>query len=113
MADGSLILINNSTLSGTDTHTYISIDVNGYNRRPNRLGQDLFMFQIDDNEKLIPVGAKGTTYYSSNDAYCSKTSTSNMNGAGCTYKALSDPYILEKFTVVKKDHFNAVFFYLK
>ena len=91
LADGSLILINNSTLSGTDTHTYISIDVNGYNRRPNRLGQDLFMFQIDDNEKLIPVGAKGTTYYSSNDAYCSKTSTSNMNGAGCTYKALSDP----------------------
>ena len=49
------------------------------------------MFQLDDKGKLIPVGAEGTNYYSENDDYCSKISTNSMNGAGCTYKALSDP----------------------
>ena len=87
LSDGSLVLMENFT-PGT---VYISIDVNGYSKRPNRLGQDLFMFQLDNQGKLISMGAEGTTYYSSNDAYCSKTSTSDMNGAGCTYKALSDP----------------------
>lgn len=92
LADGSLILIeNNNNFDGTTGNIYISIDVNGYNKRPNRLGQDLFMFQLDANGKLIPMGAEGTTYYNANDAYCSKTSNNSMNGAGCTYKALSDP----------------------
>lgn len=86
LADGSLILIENNT-----GNVYVSIDVNGYNKRPNRLGQDLFMFQLDANGKLIPMGVEGTTYYNANDAYCSKTSNNSMNGAGCTYKALSDP----------------------
>lgn len=87
IADGGLILIENN---GVGT-VYISIDVNGYNKRPNRLGQDLFMFQIDSKGKLIPMGAEGTNYYSENNDYCSKTSTDKNNGAGCTYKALSDP----------------------
>ena len=88
--DGSLILLNN-TNSGTDLNTYISIDVNGYNKRPNRLGQDLFMFQLDNAGRLIPMGAEGTAFYDENDAYCSKTSNNSNNGAGCTYRALSDP----------------------
>ena len=88
--DGSLILLNN-TNSGTDLNTYISIDVNGYNKRPNRLGQDLFMFQLDNDGRLIPMEAEGTAFYDENDAYCSKTSNNSNNGAGCTYKALSDP----------------------
>ncbi len=95
LTDGSMILINNATSAtagaGGDINTYISVDVNGYNKRPNRLGQDLFMFQVDDRGKLLPMGAEGTQFYDENDAYCSKTSTSNNNGAGCTYKALSDP----------------------
>ena len=69
---------------------YISVDVNGYQKKPNRLGQDLFMFQIDDKGALRPMGAEGTDYYSDTDAYCSISSTSNVNGAGCTYKALTD-----------------------
>lgn len=89
LTDGSLILINNATSS--DTNTYISIDVNGYNKRPNRLGQDLFMFQIDNRGALIPMGAAGSYFHDENDAYCSKTSAGKNNGAGCTYKALSDP----------------------
>lgn len=87
LTDGTLILIENQVTS----RTYISVDVNGYNKRPNRLGQDLFMFQLFDDGSLTPMGAKGTYFYSENDSYCSKTSSNPSNGAGCTYKALSDP----------------------
>ena len=90
LTDGSLILIENNNWNGP-SNIYISVDVNGYKKRPNRLGQDLFMFQLDYNGALLPMGAEGTQYYDENDAYCSKTSTSQYNGAGCTYKALSDP----------------------
>ena len=69
---------------------WISVDVNGFNKKPNRFGQDLFMFQIDDKGKLLPMGTMGTTFYSATDANCSRTSTGKMNGAGCTTKALTD-----------------------
>lgn len=83
--DGSLVLLEN--YGGP---LYISVDVNGYNKNPNRLGQDLFMFHIDSKGTLLPMGTKGTTYYNAADAYCSPASTTNLNGAGCTYKALTD-----------------------
>ena len=83
--DGTLVLLENPWTYG---RIFISVDVNGYNKRPNKLGVDLFMFQISDEGTLLPMGVKGTAYYNKNDAYCSWTSTSNMNGAGCTYKAL-------------------------
>ena len=86
MNDNMLVLIENYHAN----IVYISVDVNGMNKKPNRLGQDLFMFQLDDKGKLLPMGAEGTYYYSEMDAYCSRTSTGNMNGAGCTVKALSD-----------------------
>lgn len=84
------VLINNYA-HATSPRTFISVDVNGYLKNPNRLWQDLFMFQIDDKGKLLPMGAEGTTYYSETDKYCSPASTDPMNGAGCTtYKALTD-----------------------
>ncbi len=86
--DGMLVLIENS--AGTTQRVWISVDVNGYNKRPNRLGQDLFMFQISDDGHLLPMGAKGTSYYSETDEYCLVNGTSMMNGAGCTQKALYD-----------------------
>jgi prepilin-type N-terminal cleavage/methylation domain-containing protein len=87
LPDGSFILIDN----GTGSELFISIDVNGYKKGPNQLGQDLFMFQIlNSNGKLVPMGTAGTTYYYASDAYCSTTSTSNMNGTNCTYKALTE-----------------------
>ena len=86
LADGSLVLIENNHYVDVE-NLYISVDVNGYNKKPNRLGQDLFMFQLDKNGHVLPMGTKATTYYSENDSYCSKTSTNPMNGAGCTYKA--------------------------
>ncbi len=87
--DGSLILVNNYTYQN-DPNLYISVDLNGFQKRPNMLGHDLFMFQIDEKGNLLPMGAKGTTYYSEDDEYCSPASSSEFNGAGCTYNALTD-----------------------
>ena len=84
--DASLILIEYVR----NVRLYISVDVNGYNKNPNRLGQDLFMFEIDKKGRLLPMGVEGTAYYSITDEYCSSTSTNSMNGAACTYKALTD-----------------------
>jgi hypothetical protein len=83
LPDGSFILIDNG---GGSNYLFISIDVNGYKKGPNRLGQDLFMFQIRNSDgKLVPMGAPG-----SSGRTCSTTSTSSMNGEGCTYKALTE-----------------------
>jgi len=65
----------------------ISVDVNGPNKKPNRWGHDLFTFQVMDNGKLLPMGAEGTAY---DESYCSKSSTNDRNGIGCTYRALTD-----------------------
>lgn len=59
MSDGMLVLIENRQVP----KLYISVDVNGFNKKPNRLGQDLFMFQINEKGALLPMGAEGTDYY--------------------------------------------------
>lgn len=84
--DSSLVLLENNK----DGPLFISVDVNGYNKRPNKLGIDLFMFQINNDGALLPMGVKGTEYYDENDKYCSWTLVNNMNGAGCTYRALNE-----------------------
>ena len=88
LSDGNLILLENN--GPYNNKMYISVDVNGHLKNPNRLGHDLFMFQIDNKGNLLPMGAEGTDYYDANDAYCSSTSTNNMNGAGCTIKAINE-----------------------
>lgn len=94
LPDGTLMLVeySESTASGDlrVSEFYISFDVNGFNKRPNKLGVDLFTFQIDRKGKLLPMGAKGTTFYSASDGYCSKSSDYSINGIGCTYNALTD-----------------------
>jgi prepilin-type N-terminal cleavage/methylation domain-containing protein len=80
LSDGSLILVN-VDVNGQ----FVSVDVNGMNKKPNRLGKDLFMFQFTDKGELLPMGAKGTKW-----DYCSDTLTNNRNGAGCTAKVLRD-----------------------
>lgn len=87
LADGSLVLLE----SISSERLYISVDVNGYKKKPNRLGQDLFMFQVDKKGNLRPMGAAGTDFYDKKDSYCSSTSNNTRNGMGCTYKALTEP----------------------
>ena len=84
MTDGSLILVNTTAGQGK----CISVDVNGFGKKPNRLGKDLFMFQLMPSGELLPMGAKGTQFYSETDEYCFDSSNNTMNGAGCTYKRL-------------------------
>lgn len=88
--DGALFFIENSMPS--ETHTafpiYITVDVNGLKKKPNRWGYDLFTFQLLNNGKLLPMGAEGTQY--TPEQYCSKTNTQNRNGISCTHRALTD-----------------------
>ena len=79
-------MIENPNIYEEGQRVIISADVNGPYKKPNRLGKDLFMFQIDNDGKLLPMGEDGTLYQAA--AYCSKTSTDKMNGAGCTSKML-------------------------
>lgn len=86
--DGSLYLFENAG-GGTNHTTYITIDTNSIKKRPNQLGKDLFTFQITNKGKLLPMGAPGT-HYTDLETYCSASSTSDLNGIACTYKALTD-----------------------
>ena len=83
LTDGTLVLLENNR-----SNVYISVDINGFGKKPNQLGKDLFMFQLDDKGELLPMGSTGTAY--SLEAYCSNSSSSNMNGAGCTVKTLNE-----------------------
>ena len=66
---------------------WIYVDVNGV-KLPNRLGRDLFVFQMTD-DGLKPMGADGTSY--DEDTYCNKTGSGNMNGIACAAKVIKDP----------------------
>lgn len=102
LTDGMVVLIeDNTALAGEGNSNsgvgamFISVDINGYNKKPNAWGHDLFTFQImNDSGKLLPMGANGTIF-TDMDQYCSATSSNSQNGIACTYKALTD-----------KDYFN-------
>ena len=86
MNNGMLVLLFNN---GVNTEVFISVDVNGYKKKPNRLGHDLFMFQLMGDGQLLPAGAKNTNH--SPIIHCTNTPIDfSTNGAGCTYKALYD-----------------------
>lgn len=85
LLDGSLILLENFTNA---SRLYISVDVNGFNKGPNRLGHDIFTTQITKNGKLLPMGAEGTDFPA--ERYCSISAEASPNGIGCTYRALTE-----------------------
>lgn len=90
--DGQFILRNGMLLAfenNVNTRLFISVDVNGKAKGPNVWGIDLFTFQIMDDGRILPMGAEGT-FYTNENLYCSKTSSSTSNGIGCTQKALTD-----------------------
>lgn len=91
LQDGMTIFIDQD---GTDLA--LSIDINGYRKKPNRYGYDVFTFpvatrldlynevSIKGRGKLLPGGHPFTRY---NQDLCSKTSTSQINGIACAYEA--------------------------
>ncbi len=84
--DGSIILIED--MQGRK-YKFISVDVNGRNKNPNRWGYDLFTFELMDNGQILPMGAPETRYTDKNE-YCSQTSTNVYNGIACTYYAINE-----------------------
>lgn len=88
LLDGSLILVENSG-NITNRDRFISVDVNGIQKRPNKWGHDLFTFQLMNDGRILPMGAPETLYTDQN-YYCSITSDNRFNGVGCTYYAIND-----------------------
>lgn len=86
--DGTFIMIENPSTSSINNRVIISVDVNGPYKKPNRLGRDLFMFQVSNEGKLLAMGDPGT--YFPEETYCKKNSYEEMSGAGCTSKMLRD-----------------------
>ena len=95
MQDGSLFLFENNV-----GRIFISVDLNGYNNKPNRAGYDLFTFQYIDGE-LLPMG-DSRTLYPDVDKYCSLTSSSSLNGITCASKVKSDADYFKKLARVIK-----------
>jgi len=89
LSNGMLVMIENPG----DNNIFISIDINGSLRKPNRWGYDLFTFQLINGE-LVPMGSQNTRY--KNETYCSITSNDKVNGIACTAKALTDPDYFKK-----------------
>ncbi len=81
LQDGTVILFENASTGSL----YIHIDLNGYSKKPNIWGYDLFTFHFKDGE-LKPMGAKDTNYTNEN-IYCNIKSKSNLNGIACANKA--------------------------
>ncbi len=89
--DGTMYLIEQGE-QAKNTGYIVSIDVNGYKKRPNKMGYDLFMFQITNDGRVLPMGAEETYWgtESAREARCKKTSTFNENGFTCAYYAMTD-----------------------
>ena len=79
---------------------YITVDLNGPYKKPNRMGYDIFMFQINSSkDKIEPLKS---TIYSNEDFEklyvdaktlsnpCSKNLNHSTNGCGCAWYALND-----------------------
>lgn len=91
LPDGTLLMIENNGWGGL----FITVDINGVNKKPNVWGRDLFTFEITSKGKLLPMGADGTTYRDMN-IYCSKISSNRLNGIACTAKAISEADYFKK-----------------
>ena len=83
LPDGTLLLFENESHGTSSFKVYIFADLNGINKKPNKLGYDLFAYQLINNQ-LLPMGSEGTDYVG--EQYCSK----NSYGMSCTQKALED-----------------------
>lgn len=90
--DDGAFVINNGMLFAIENPengmVWVSVDINGKNKLPNRWGWDLFTFELT-NEGILPLGAPGTTTTYSEDpqSLCSDTSNSRENGSTCAFFA--------------------------
>lgn len=76
--DGMLWMIGDFYAGGI----FISVDVNGQGKRPNKYGRDVFMFEVV-NDVLIPSGSANSYFNLNNYPYCSTSANDQMEGLGC------------------------------
>jgi prepilin-type N-terminal cleavage/methylation domain-containing protein len=91
-SDGATFFIEQGSQAASFAGYIISIDVNGYQKKPNTMGKDLFMFQITKDGNVLPMGDKNTLYYSSRVSKCKK----NSSGETCAYYAVTDKNYFKK-----------------
>lgn len=93
--NGMLVMIENP--ANHPNGLLISADINGKNKLPNRLGYDVFFFELT-KEGILPLGAPGTTAKWSDDPdkYCNKNANLQFNGVTCAYFATTDQEYFKK-----------------
>lgn len=95
LQDGTLLLFENATNNVNNIGSiYVSVDLNGYEEKPNRWGYDLFTFQFLDGE-LKTMGDKGT-YFADVEQYCNSKVSNIHNGIACAQKAKEDSDYFKK-----------------
>ncbi len=98
--DDGQIMLADGTFWLFEQSGFITIDINGYNNPPNKVGNDVFMFQPIDGE-FIPMGEIGTKF--SGEIYCNLRQPGNYQStAGCAAKAKNNPdYFKEAIRKIK------------
>ncbi len=89
--DGQIVLQDGTSIffeQPNNTYIWVMVDINGFKEGPNRMGYDLFVFQLLD-EELRTMGDPKTMY---NDLkqYCNINSNRHFNGIACAQRAKSE-----------------------
>lgn len=83
LQDGTLLLFNSDNYG-----FWVSVDLNGYNGKPNKFGYDLFTFEFQDG--VLRTMGDISTKYQDMSIYCDKNSKHYFNGIACANKAKAD-----------------------
>ena len=73
---------------------FVVIDVNGWQKRPNKLGHDMFSFSISRDGKITAGGAENSQF--SKNGYCNSATSFSTNGYGCTINAINEKDYFKK-----------------
>lgn len=87
--NGTVLFFEQGSQAAAKERFLVGVDINGFTRKPNRFGHDVFVFEIGPSGKLIPLGDPTAKWWGR--GICDKTSTSGINGYSCTYKAINEP----------------------
>lgn len=97
ISNGMLVMVDYAQLNWVNAPhggpVHITIDVNGYNKKPNTYGKDVFVFELLPGNKLVPVGSQiNGAFFGNLWLSCSNSSVADnrYNGVGCAYYAMID-----------------------
>jgi prepilin-type N-terminal cleavage/methylation domain-containing protein len=98
LMDGSFIMFGHLNFQIKDGVYYdsgnrvIMVDINGYDKLPNKYGYDTFFWIFNSKtNRIMPLSTKTTTFDATEAYYRCPPSVGSEAGIGCTLNALSDP----------------------